>query len=591
MKKLVSVILFFLFAISLNAQVALQENYLDSIKSELNKKWPKNRTINLVFHGHSVPTGYFNTPNVRTLDAYPHLTLGAIKNVYPYAAVNVITTSVGGENAEQGAKRFVDDVLTHKPDVLFIDYALNDRGIGLKRARKAWVKMIKAALKAKVKTILFTPTPDLTEDILNADAPLDKHAQQIRELATEYKIGLIDSYSAFRKMKQDGTDLKSYMAQSNHPNEKGHAVVCRLIMQWFVNTSQAAANAKDVKSIMQRVADWQLANFEAQVAKGSQWPNSHAYWAWTNGTMYVGMAEWAKLSNDKKYWDFLYAIGEKNGWKTGPGTYFADDLCVAQMYQQLYEQYKEPKMIQPSVEVLNKIVTAPATSDLSYYAKDSHKRWCWCDALFMAPTVFARFGNATGNKKYFDFLSNEFWATYDSLYSKEDHLFFRDTRYKTMKEANGQKVFWGRGNGWVIGGLTIIIDKLPDDYPDKKRFIALYREMMARLAELQDEKGFWHPSLLDYASYPMPETSASGFITYGLLWGINRGYLDKKGYLPKAVKGWDALCSAVHSDGKPGYVQPIGADPKKVTADDTDVYGVGAFLLAGSEMYRTVSEK
>lgn len=591
MKKLISVVLFFLFAISINAQVALQENYLDSIKSELSKTWPKNRTINLVFHGHSVPTGYFNTPNVRTLDAYPHLTLGAIKKVYPYAAVNVITTSIGGENAEQGAKRFVDDVLTHKPDVLFIDYALNDRGIGLERARKAWVKMIKAALKAKVKIILFTPTPDLTEDILNAGAPLEKHAQQIRELAAEYKIGLVDSYSAFRTMKQDGADLKSYMAQSNHPNEKGHAVVCKLIMQWFVNESQVAGNAKDVKSIMQRVADWQLANFERQVAKGSQWPNSHAYWAWTNGTMYVGMAEWAKISTDKKYWEFLYAIGEKNGWKTGPGTYFADDLCVAQVYQQLYEQYKEPKMIQPSVDVLNKIIAAPATSDLSYYAKDSHKRWCWCDALFMAPTVFARFGNATGNKKYFDFLSNEFWATYDSLYCKEEHLFFRDTRYKTMKEANGQKVFWGRGNGWVIGGLTIIIDKLPDDHPDKKRFIALYREMMARLAELQDEKGFWHPSLLDYASYPMPETSASGFLTYGLLWGINRGYLDKKAYLPKAMKGWNALCSAVQTDGKLGYVQAIGADPKKVTADDTDVYGVGAFLLAGSEMYRMVSEK
>src|SRR5262245_50112113 len=153
MKKLISVILFFLFTISINAQVALQATYLDSIKSELNKTWPKNRTINLVFHGHSVPTGYFNTPNVRTLDAYPHLTLGAIKKVYPFAAVNIITTSIGGENAEQGAKRFVDDVLTHKPDVLFIDYALNDRGIGLERARKAWVKMIKAALKAKVKII------------------------------------------------------------------------------------------------------------------------------------------------------------------------------------------------------------------------------------------------------------------------------------------------------------------------------------------------------------------------------------------------------------------------------------------------------
>jgi rhamnogalacturonyl hydrolase YesR len=306
--------------------------------------------------------------------------------------------------------------------------------------------------------------------------------------------------------------------------------------------------------------------------------------------MYVGMAEWAKLADDKKYWQFLYAVGEKNNWKTGPSTYFADDLCVAQMYQQLYDKYKEQKMIQPATDVLDKIIAEPATSDLSYYAKDSHKRWCWCDALFMAPTVFARFGNTTGNQQYYDFLSKEFWATYDSLYSKEDHLFFRDTRYKTMKEANGKNLFWGRGNGWVIGGLTIIIDKLPNDYPEKKRFIALYKEMMTKLAALQDEKGFWHPSLLDYRAYPMPETSASGFLTYGLLWGINRGYLDKKEYLSKAVKGWNALCSAVQPDGKLGYVQAIGADPKKVSPDDTDVYGVGAFLLAGSEMYKAVSE-
>jgi rhamnogalacturonyl hydrolase YesR len=589
-EKLSSVILFFIFSITLHAQTALQESYLDSIKSDLNKTWPKNRTINLVFHGHSVPTGYFNTPNVRTLDAYPHLTLCAIKKAYPYAAVNVITTSIGGENAEQGAKRFANDVLIHRPDVLFIDYALNDRSIGLKRARKAWETMVKAALKAKVKTILFTPTPDLTEDILNPDALLEKHSQQIREIASKYRIGLIDSYAAFKKMKQDGADLKSYMAQSNHPNEKGHAVVCKLIMQWFVNTGQIPGNVQEIKDIMQKVADWQLANFEAQVAKGSKWPNSHAYWAWTNATMYVGMAEWAKLSNDKKYWDFLYAAGEKNNWETGPGTYFADDLCVAQMYQLLYDKYKEQKIIQPATDVLNKIIAEPATSDLSYYAKDSHKRWCWCDALFMAPTVFARFGNMTGNRQYYDFLSKEFWTTYDSLYSKEDHLFFRDTRYKTMKEANGKNVFWGRGNGWVIGGLTIIIDKLPNDYPEKKRFVALYKEMMTKLAALQDEMGFWHPSLLDYRAYPMPEASASGFLTYGLLWGINRGYLDKKEYLSKAVKGWNALCSAVQPDGKLGYVQAIGADPKKVSPDDTDVYGVGAFLLAGSEMYKAVSE-
>ncbi len=592
MKRTSWIILLFFISITLVAQTAAKENYLDSIKSELKKTWPKNRTINLVFHGHSVPTGYFNTPNVRTLDAYPHLTLHAVKKIYPYAAVNVITTSIGGENAEQGAKRFVNEVLTHRPDILFIDYALNDRGIGLARAKKAWTTMINAALKAKVKIILFTPTPDLTENILNDTIPLEKHSQQIRELAAKYRVGLIDSYAAFKKLKQDGEDLKNYMSQSNHPNEKGHKVVADLIMQWFANADQInTSDVLEVKNIMQRVADWQLANFEAQVAKGSKWPNSHAYWAWTNGTMYVGMAEWAKLSGNKKYWDFLYSIGEKNNWKTGPSIYFADDICVAQMYHQLYEKYKEPKMLQPTIDVLNKIISEPATSDLSYYAKESHKRWCWCDALFMAPTVFARFGKATTNQQYFEFLNKEFWATYDSLYSKEEHLFFRDTRYKTMKEENGENVFWGRGNGWVIGGLTIIIDNLPNGYPAKKRFVDLYKDMMMKLATLQDAQGFWHPSLLDYKAYPMPETSASGFLTYGLLWGINHGYLDKKTYLPKAIKGWNALCSAVQKDGKLGYVQAIGADPKKVSADDTEVYGVGAFLLAGCEMYRMINDK
>ena len=107
--------------------------------------------------------------------------------------------------------------------------------------------------------------------------------------------------------------------------------------------------------------------------------------------------------------------------------------------------------------------------------------------------------------------------------------------------------------------------------------------MMEKIALLQDKQGFWHPSLLDTAAYPMPESSASGFFTYSLFWGINRGYLDKEKYLPIAIKGWKALHSIVHEDGKVGFVQAIGADPKKVGFDDTEVYGTGAFLLAAVE--------
>lgn len=213
-------------------QKADQETHLDSIKTELQKKWPDNRTINLVFHGHSVPSGYFDTPNVYTIEAYPYQTLKKVKDLFPYAVVNSITTAIGGEQSEQGAERFKDEVLTHRPDVLFIDYALNDRSIGLERAKAAWEKMIREAKAYGTKIILMTPTPDLKEDILSSDAELEKHSEQIRQLAKKYEVGLVDSYALFKEI-AESEDLKTYMAQNNHINEKGHQVVAEAIMEFF----------------------------------------------------------------------------------------------------------------------------------------------------------------------------------------------------------------------------------------------------------------------------------------------------------------------------------------------------------------------
>lgn len=207
--------------------------YLDNIKTEMQKKWPDNRTINLVFHGHSVPTGYFRTPAVHTLEAYPHRVLQELKKIYPYAVINVITTSIGGENSEQGAKRMKKDVLPHHPDVLFIDYALNDRSIGLRRSRAAMEKMIRMALKKKIKVILMTPSPDLSVDNMNPDNILNKLRQQLISLAAEYKIGVVDSYGAFLEEIRSGKALSSFMAQSNHPNQRGHQLIVQKIMPWF----------------------------------------------------------------------------------------------------------------------------------------------------------------------------------------------------------------------------------------------------------------------------------------------------------------------------------------------------------------------
>jgi len=210
-----------------------KDNYLDPIKQELAKQCPKNRTINMVFHGHSVPSGYFKTPDVRPLQSYPHLLLKELKQHYPYAVINTILTCIGGENAEQGAKRFKRDVLNHKPDVLFIDYALNDRRIGLEASRKYWVYMIKAALKKNIKVILLTATPDQKVDLTDPKTDLQLLCNQITDLSTEFKVGLVDSYACFQKIHSEGSKLADYMSQVNHPNEKGHQLVVDGIMKYF----------------------------------------------------------------------------------------------------------------------------------------------------------------------------------------------------------------------------------------------------------------------------------------------------------------------------------------------------------------------
>lgn len=211
----------------------LSSTYLSTIKEELEKDWPQNRTINLVFHGHSVPAGYFKTPTVNTLEAYPIQVLAHIKPLYPKAVINVINTSIGGENAESGSKRFKSTVLNHRPDVLFIDYALNDRRIGLKKAKKSWEKMIKKALKKKIKVILLTPSPDLKVNLLTANNVLERHSLQIIELAQTHDIGIVNSYQLFKNKLLAGENLESYMSQSNHPNEKGHALIAAEIISYF----------------------------------------------------------------------------------------------------------------------------------------------------------------------------------------------------------------------------------------------------------------------------------------------------------------------------------------------------------------------
>ena len=331
---------------------------------------------------------------------------------------------------------------------------------------------------------------------------------------------------------------------------------------------------------MQRVADWQLAH-----------PVTNRPTGWICAVGDVGMMALAGISGDPKYRDAMLAKGETNGWQLARyqgRKYHADDQCYGQVCAELYFLYRENRMIAPMREHFDWILANPSRTTSLDFSQPDHGQelWSWCDALFMAPPAWLRLYAATGDTRYMDFAVTNWWRTADYLYDKDEHLFFRDSSFFTKTEANGKKIFWSRGNGWVFAATVRMLQYLPMNSPERPHFEQLFKDMAAKILSLQQPDGMWRASLLDPDSYPMPEASGSGMFIYGLAWGVNQGLLDRAKYEPAVRKAWPALVGCVDADGKLTHVQPAGSAPVKFAEDSTAPYGGGVFLLAGSEVYR-----
>jgi len=356
------------------------------------------------------------------------------------------------------------------------------------------------------------------------------------------------------------------------------------------NNCYSLNNKAEVAEALNRVADWQIDNFSYETSG-----NLHDYGigAWGNSVFYLGLTHWASLSGKgEQYYNWLYnEVGKESSWQIPAnfisypryGIYHADELCIAQFYFEMYKKYREPLMIESTKKRLKDIVSGSPDRDMSHRNKQT---WTWCDALFMAPPAYLSMGLLENDTSYINFMDRSYRATYNHLFDREESLFYRDDSYLGKREVNGEKIFWGRGNGWVIAGIANLLKNMPGDYPERQFYTGLFKAMASRLVELQHEEGYWHASLLDPESYPSPETSATSLIAYALAYGINSGILDEQQYLEPLECAWNSLLASVEEDGKLCWVQPIGADPKKVTREMTSDYGVGAFLMAGSEIFK-----
>lgn len=342
----------------------------------------------------------------------------------------------------------------------------------------------------------------------------------------------------------------------------------------------AALTPAAIDFVTRKVAEWQLPRtepYEDQI--------------WVSSVLYAGFLATSDQLHDEKYRDAMRRMGERFHWQLrghqpNQDDNFvhlpnADDQSLAQVYLELFlhDGRKHPEWISPSQAEFDAVLP------LKTLRPDDPKiPWWWCDALFMAPPAWARLAAATGDHKYIDYLNEQWARTYELLWDKQEQMYARDATYKGKLEANGRKMFWSRGEGWVMGGLARTLQFLPKDDPRRGFYEQNLRDLSARLAGLTDKDGVLHAGLLDPEFYPLPEISGTALMTYGMAWGVNNGVLDRAKYLPVIRKAWQGMLREVYADGRLGDLQQTGPEPAFYPPSASFNYGVGGFLLAASEV-------
>jgi rhamnogalacturonyl hydrolase YesR len=308
---------------------------------------------------------------------------------------------------------------------------------------------------------------------------------------------------------------------------------------------------------------------------------------WVKAVYFTGCMEFYKIYPDKAYLDYMNLWAETNSWALSPVTdHDADNQICGQTYIDLYnmDDVKQASKIQAiKARMDNLVANSSAAND----------DWFWVDAFYMAMPVFTKLGLLYPEAGYVERMYSMYRNTKDvrKLYDANDHLWFRDnSQTPPTYTPSGKKCYWSRGNGWVLAAYARVLRDLPADSPLRNEFIQTFTEMAESLKARQRSDGFWNVSLADPNDYGGPEASGTALFCYGMSWGINNGILDAEAYAPVVLKAWNGLISlAVQSNGFLGYVQGAGYKPSSsqpVTAGTTAEFGVGAFLLAGSEMVK-----
>lgn len=343
--------------------------------------------------------------------------------------------------------------------------------------------------------------------------------------------------------------------------------------------------AADLIATTRRVVDWQLFSGRVWVMPTKE-PRIWKSHEWGAAALWIGVLEWYQVSRDRRLLDLLMTVGRTSGWQPPQPSFHADFQAIGQLFLGLHALAPDPAMVAPMRALADRMTARREEPILDTARPGAKDWWSWADALFMSPPLFFQLTRITGERSYADYADRHWWLLVDQLWDTAERLLYRDLAAKARSAATGRKEFWARGNGWVFSALARILPLMAADAPQRPRYERLFRDLAERLVALQGADGLWTPSLLDRESFPQCETSASAFFCHGLAWGLNAGLLPAPSYRQAMERAWAGLVRQVGSDGRLAGVQPVGSAPVAFPPQTSDIYGVGAFLLAASEVVR-----
>lgn len=379
---------------------------------------------------------------------------------------------------------------------------------------------------------------------------------------------------------------------------------CYILVLLTIVTIAGCASAKQVKAPSQHISSNQVLQSLRLTNRYfmDKWPDTGKpiytnRWRpsniWTRAVYYEGLMALYQIDPDQSYYNYAVDWGNKHKWgmRNGVETRNADDQACGQTYLDLYEIDPQPQRIKDIKANIDFIIQSGKVDD-----------WTWIDAIQMGMPVFAKLGVMNNDKTYFEYMYKMYHHSKviegGGLYNKADKLWWRDKDFvPPYQEPNGQDCYWSRGNGWVVAALVRVLDLIPQDEAHRAEYLQDYKDLMEALLPIQRADGFWNVSLHDANHFGGRETSGTALFVYGMAWGINKGLLDEKTYRPVVEKAWIAMSNeAIHPSGFLGFMQGTGKEPKDgqpvsfSSMPDFEDYGLGCFLLGGTEVYKMLNK-